>query len=61
MVSFGRALEQLAKSDNAKEIDLANLFQRLSFDSFDTMVFSVALFPSNHRLVEQGKETAVCL
>jgi hypothetical protein len=59
MVSFGHALEHIANSDTATaKIDLSSLFQRLSFDSLDNIIFSIPLFSgTNHTLIEQGKES----
>lgn len=60
MVSFGHALEQLARSDASGKTNLSDLFQRLAFDDFDKLLFSFPLLTCPQReIVEQGEERNV--
>lgn len=55
MVSFGQALDQLARSGS--NVNLSDLFQRLSFDDFDKLLFSCPLLTCpQQEIIEQGEE-----
>lgn len=56
MVSFGHALEQLARSDAGGNLNLSDFFQRLAFDDFDKLLFSFPLLTCPKReMVEQAQ------
>ncbi|CAO3623766.1 unnamed protein product [Mucor hiemalis] len=54
MVSFGQALDQLAKFGS--NVNLSDLFQRLSFDDFDKLLFSCPLLTCpQQEIIEQAQ------
>lgn len=55
-VSFGLALEQCAQTSE-KKLDLNDLFDKLSFDPFKKLLFSIPLFSgTKEEPSKQGKE-----
>lgn len=55
LVSFGLALEQFAKS--SEKFDLNDLFDKLEFDAFEKILFSIPLFSGiKEEISKQGRE-----